>query len=1726
MKKSFSLFTFVCVFLSLCLPKTQLAQSSLYMPGPTNWVAVGDLDVPGNQLTVEALIYYTGASVNIVSKHTNPGDVNYLLRIGGFEITTTSGFAAFGGVAAAGVSLVANRMYHLAATYDGAMLRYYVNGCMTGSMPWTGNMIQNNLITAIGNQSNCQCEQFTGYIDEVRIWNVCRTQAQISANMINLPSPTTQPGLLGYWKFDNSYTNLQGNTTFDGVPMGAPLFQQIPLPYPSALSETPTSSNPVCAGDANGQINVSASGYYTPYEYSLDGVTYGSSPVFSNLSAGSYTVYTRPQNNSGCAVSAPVSIIDPPVLNANLATANVTCNGAANGTASVAPSGGDGPTYHQVWQPSLSTATSISGLTPGNYSVTVIDTCRAAGPELTTNGNFEDGNTGFTTGYNCCAGGPGNYAVDVDPSFYNAGHAGSGYGGSGNYLIVDGSTTPGTSMWCQTIPVTPNTFYTYSAFVASNYTGATAVVEFDINGASVGTVNAPATLFTWDPFSTVWFSGANTSANLCIIDQNTIGGGNDFGIDNISFKACTSCSSTIPFTITEPPALTVTTTQTNVSCNGGNNGSATITANGGSPGYAYSWSTSPVQTGATANNLTAGTYTVTVTDLNSCSSSTTVTITEPPALSALISSQTNVTCSGGTNGDATVLANGGTPGYSFSWNTTPVQSAASANALSAGTYTVTVTDLNLCATTANVIITEPPALSVSISSQNNVSCNAGNNGDATALASGGSPGYTYSWNTAPVQSGATASNLSAGTYTVTATDLNSCAATNTVTITEPVTLTVSITSQTNVFCSGGNTGSATAAGAGGTGTYSYSWNTTPVQNTATANNLSAGTYTVTVTDQNFCSTNTSVTITQSSTLSVNILSQTNVSCNGGTNGSAIALASGGAPGYTYSWNSAPAQAAATANNLSAGNYTVTVTDLNLCTSTASVTITEPAVLSVSVNSQVNVLCNGGNNGSATTSANGGVIPYSYSWNTVPVQTAATASNLTAGTYTVTLTDNNSCTSTASVLITEPPVLTASISSSNNVLCNGGNSGNATASAAGGSPGYLYSWNTSPVQSGVTAFNLTAGTYTVTATDLNACSSTASVTITEPTALSVAVTAQTNVSCFNGSNGNATALANGGSPGYTYSWNSSPVQNGTSASNLTAGTYTVTATDLNACTATSTVTITQPTAISFTIASSVSPTCFGLSNGSIHTTTTGGTGAYSYVWSPNVSTADSAVAQPAGTYNITVTDANLCSQSLSSTLTNPPLLTVNASNNTSICRGLSTNLNAVTAGGTPGLTYSWSNSVNTVSQTVQPVTTTNYTVTVTDSKNCTAVDSTLITVFQPMVIHLGNDTAICQGDILTLNAGAGFTSYQWQDLSSSQTFNAFFPDQFFVTGVDPNGCIVKDTIVVNVNPLPVIGLQDTLRICPGTTGNLSANPGYINYVWNTGQFTSGISVNSAGIEKVIVQDANGCVNIDSTVVLLHPVPQLSIAAQPLIGCEPLDVTTQNNSVLNGSTVQTWSWQIGPNTESGINPTTTLSNAGTYNLYLQATTNSNCVVDTLMPNYILVNPTPQALIVPESLDYDLFDDDMILSNQSVGATNYVWSLWSDSISIATDMVYPVNDTGHYDFQLLAINQFGCKDSTHAIITVNPSFAIYFPDAFTPNDNGNNDVYMPKGYGIKTFEMLIFDRWGNQVFKSTDINKGWDGTVGGLPPFRDVYVYKCKIRDIKGDPHYYYGKITLIQ
>ncbi len=636
-------------------------------------------------------------------------------------------------------------------------------------------------------------------------------------------------------------------------------------------------------------------------------------------------------------------------------------------------------------------------------------------------------------------------------------------------------------------------------------------------------------------------------------------------------SAGTSYGSDLTFTTNA--ALSATTSQSNVFCNGGSNGTATVTASGGVTSYSYSWAPSG-GTSATATGLTSGSYTVTITDSESTQITRNFTITQPTAINTATGSQTNVSCNGGTNGSASVSPSGGTPGYTYSWSPSG-GTAATATGLAAGSYTVTVTDANSCTATRNFTITQPSAISTATGSQTNVSCNGGTNGSASVSPSGGTPGYTYSWSPSG-GTAATATGLAAGSYTVTVTDANSCTATRNFTITQPSAISTATGSQTNVSCNGGTNGSASVSPSGGTPGYTYSWS--PSGGTAaTATGLAAGSYTVTVTDANSCTATRNFTITQPSAISTATGSQTNVSCNGGTNGSASVSPSGGTPGYTYSW-SPSGGTAATATGLAAGSYTVTVTDANSCTATRNFTITQPSAISTATGSQTNVSCNGGTNGSASVSPSGGTPGYTYSWSPSG-GTAATATGLAAGSYTVTVTDANSCTATRNFTITQPSAISTATGSQTNVSCNGGTNGSASVSPSGGTPGYTYSWSPSG-GTAATATGLAAGSYTVTVTDANSCTATRNFTITQPSAISTATGSQTNVSCNGGTNGSASVSPSGGTPGYTYSWSPSGGTAAT-ATGLAAGSYTVTVTDANSCTATRNFTITQPAAINLT-----------------------------------------------------------------------------------------------------------------------------------------------------------------------------------------------------------------------------------------------------------------------------------------------------------------------------------------------------------------------------------------------------------------------------------------------------------------------------------------------------------------------------------------------------------------
>jgi hypothetical protein len=607
------------------------------------------------------------------------------------------------------------------------------------------------------------------------------------------------------------------------------------------------------------------------------------------------------------------------------------------------------------------------------------------------------------------------------------------------------------------------------------------------------------------------------------------------------------------FTNSNSASLTISTpsltnaSQTNIACNGGSNGAAQVNAaTGGIGPYTYNWTPgNPTGDGTTSvSGLTAGTWTCTVTDAIGCTASTNFTITQPTALVLNASSQTNIACNGGSTGAAAVnAATGGAGGYTYNW--TPGNptgdGTSSVTGLTAGTWTCTVTDANGCTAARNFTITQPTSLSLTASSQTNIACNGGSTGAAAVnAATGGAGGYTYNWTPGnPTGDGTTSvTGLTAGTWTCTVTDANGCTTARNFTITQPTSLSLTASSQTNIACNGGSTGAAAVnAATGGAGGYTYNW--TPGNptgdGTTSVTGLTAGTWTCTVTDANGCTTSQNFTVTQPTALSVTAASQTNIACNGGSNGAAsINTPTGGAGGYTYNWTpgNPTGDGTTSVTGLTAGTWTCTVTDANGCTTSQNFTVTQPTALLASAALQTNVSCNGGSNGTATINTpTGGAGGYTYNWTPGNPSGDGTTSvfGLTPGTWTCTVTDANSCTTAVNFTITQPTALSASAASQTNVSCNGGSNGAASINTpTGGAGGYTYNWTPgNPTGDGTTSVTgLTAGNWTCTITDANSCTTAVNFTITEPTAVDASVTQSAGI---------LTATQNGA----TYQWYSCP-----------------------------------------------------------------------------------------------------------------------------------------------------------------------------------------------------------------------------------------------------------------------------------------------------------------------------------------------------------------------------------------------------------------------------------------------------------------------------------------------------------------------------------------------------------------------------------------------------------
>lgn len=1186
---------------------------------------------------------------------------------------------------------------------------------------------------------------------------------------------------------------------------------------------------------------------------------------------------------------------------------------------------------------------------------------------------------------------------------------------------------------------------------------------------------------------------------------------------------------------TAPVAMSLTETHVNAGCTC--NGSATVTASGGFSGcgnlYTYSWAPSGGNA-ATATGLCAGSYTCTVTDIVGCTATITVTIASSSVLN-VVSTQTNVVCFGGNNGSASVNVSGGTGPYTYAWSPSGGNNS-TATGLAAGSYTVLVTDANSCTTTAIFNITQPLTTLSSTGSHTNVLCNGGSTGSASVTPTGGTGPYTYSWSPSG-GTGQTASGLNNGTYTVIFTDANGCTGAQTFSITQPSSISTA-GSQTNILCNGGNTGSAAVVAFGGVGGFSYSWSPSG-GNTATATGLTVGLYTVTITDANGCTATRAYSITQPNAITA-VATQTNVLCNGTSTGSASVNASGGTGAYTYAW--APSGGtSATATGLSAGSYTVTITDANNCTGTQTFSITQPAALT-SVMSFTPATC-GSSNGSAHVNVSGGTGAYTYTWSPAGGSNA-TANALPSGNYTVTFTDANGCTGTNSVNVSTVMGPTVTVVASDSVSCFGGNDGFAAVSSTGGTTPYSYLW--SNADNDTLAGNLAAGSYSVTVTDANGCTGTASITITQPAALNVSMST-TAANCFGENSGSAAANITGGSGPFTYAWSPSGGSNA-SAPSLTAGNYTVLITDANGCTANASVAVTEPVAIT-TSMSSVPVFCAGGNTGSALVNAAGGTGAFTYAWSPSGGSSALTWGLSMGPYTVTVTDANGCTAIDSVAITEPAALVVTTSAVDASCSMSNGSVSASATGGTGNVNYQWTNAGGPAAAAWNNIPAGSYSVIVTDANGCSDTAVQMVNNIAGVTASLSASTNItCFGGTdgmidVDQAGGNGPYTYAWSpNVSANDIASSLSAGIYSVTITDGSGC--TSTVTVLLTEPPQVSVTPTAQpnsVCEGASVQINATanggvPAY-SFGWNPG-FLIGAShtVTPAATSTytAVVTDGNGCTATSTVQITVNPKPVASFTGDVNTGCAPVCADFDDVSTISSGTITSWSWDFGDsNTSTSQDPAAhCYTNAGVYSVQLIIVSAAGCADTMSISNLINVLAVPSAAFGYDPHDLTSLTPLIQFSDSSANAASWLWTFGdaSGSSSIDQHPSFTYDGAGCYPVTLIVSNTAGCADTAEQLLCIAPEVSLYVPNAFTPDGNGRNDVFMPVGNGISEsgYHFTVYDRWGNLVFETSTLSEGWDGRKRGQSDICqvDTYIWKLHWADLTGVEHDAIGHVNLIK
>jgi len=1186
------------------------------------------------------------------------------------------------------------------------------------------------------------------------------------------------------------------------------------------------------------------------------------------------------------------------------------------------------------------------------------------------------------------------------------------------------------------------------------------------------------------PYLYLWSTGAITE------DINGLSPGT-YQVTVTDANTCTAVGST---TVSSPSALNIIEIISPPSCVPGNDGSIDITVLGGTAPYTYSWSNG--STSEDINNINVGQYTVTVTDLNNCTYSKTFNVINPlaPTVSAIVESPS---CSPGNDGIIEIIVSGGTIPYSFIWNDGDINK--DRYNLSAGIYSVTVTDANNCsAVKSNIVVpvNNPPSLSYITKKP---SCNPGNDGEIDLIVYNGAMPFTYSWS-----SGATTQDitgLAPGNYSVTVSDNKNC----TVTITIPLTIDspiVNITYYGNTtFCQGDSLMLYASNGNG----YSFEWfldgNSVLNSNVPVWAAKQSGMYSVVVINSSGCKGySDTVSIIVNSKPNVTITASSNFICEG----TSVLLTANGASSYL--WNTGSTSNPITIIPISTSTYSVTGTDANGCSNTANVNITvnqRPSITGVVTHES----CADGT-GSIDITVSGGQMPYNFSWSNGA--TTEDIYNLNDGTYTVTVTTAFNCSRTYTTIVNPFIPLSASINVHSLVIfCENISNGEAHVITTNGKPPYTYQWS-----NGVnTSFNSQLGIGTTYVTVTDQCNATIidSIKVTSLPSLQIFITSSGPSTCPTYSDGTAQVITINGVPPFTYVWSSG--ENTPIANQLSAGTQFVTVTD--ACgSKVASVNIDHLPVMQASILYTSPVTCAGFNDGSASVSIFDGVPPFTYTWS-NGETTQTATQLTAGLHSVTVTD--VCGWTILPVQIEAPLplqIYVSAGSPAS-CTDINDGSASVYGiDGSPPYTYLWS-SGESFTYAAQLQHGWNY-VSVSDA--CTTiVDSVYIDVVPPLSFYtMVISDATCKNSndgkaLIMINSGALPDTYQWSNSYSNTNIALdLFPGWNYVTVTNICTSLTDSFYIGYRTPLqPVLSITPT-NCSNDSNGSVVVIPYYgvppYSYSWSYGTSNDSILTNlPVGNYFVTINDFCGDTVISFNINSKPPLDVSYIKTD--VTCFGQNTGTITLLTENGVAPFNYNWSNNNST-----PNLNSLSAGWYLFTVSDACGS-------ISDSVLITQSSPIVIIPTvtNASFEFTSDGKVELLVTGGTPPYTFN-WSNS-QTTKDIINL--SPGNY---LVTITDFfGCTYSNTFAVGFDAS-EIEIYNAFTPNGDGKNDVWNIKYIeAYPNCEIVVYDKWGVKVFESTGYSTPWDGRYNGKDLPAGTYYY---VIDLKNGKKAYNGSLTIIK